>query len=99
MLIENSLDTVNSIKGCVFDGNEASSAGAIYLNGGEIKVENSIFERNHAIYSRGGGIYAFESVLNVLSCNFVECYALLDSGAIFGSKTNIYIEKTNFTSN
>ncbi|GMH37409.1 hypothetical protein BSKO_05282 [Bryopsis sp. KO-2023] len=55
-----------TVSDCLFQGNIASSGGAIVVDHGDLLVENSVFRDNIAIKSSGGAIHAEDKTLTLI---------------------------------
>lgn len=86
------------ITDCIFKNNHAAYGGAIYVDGGNCEIINSVFESNYAP-NGGGGISAVNGVkLTVSGSTFDGDESLYDAGgAIYVyNNTNAIIKSTTF---
>lgn len=70
--------------------------GAIFIDEGNLLVENSLFEDNDA-RGYGGAIYSTVKA-EIILCNFNRNYAVNRGGSVFLSNSASYITDSNFTS-
>lgn len=89
-------EVVGFFKRCHFNGNEAMSGGAIYVENGDVILEESSFEDNEA--SSGGAIYGFGCNLKILECGFNGNLATLSAGAVHVVSAVVLVENSNFES-
>ena len=92
-------NTMNlNVSNCVFKYNDAPYGGAIKLSGMDIRIEDTIFEENHA--SINGAAVNIEAVnVNVNNARFHGNVAEKDGGAIFIISENTHVSNSTFLSN
>ena len=88
-----------NIEGCTFKDNNAASYGAVFTYGtSSLKVKDSVFEGNTA--GDGSAITSYGNSLEVINCDFLDCTATNNGGAIYTlSGANTKISGCNFISN
>ena len=90
---------LNIGKGTLFDGNQASTAGAIYMGGTEAVINGAVFENNKTDYGSGGTIYAYggtaegtglvvDTDITITNTTFENNYSGYNGGAIFNYAEN-----------
>ena len=91
---KNSLVVLNS----EFINNSASKGSAIYVDKGNLTVQNSLFMDNNAL-SDGGAIYNINSLAYVKNNTFINNSAVNRGGSIYseGSTNLVYILSNTFT--
>ena len=69
-----------SLKNCTFMENSAEFGGAVYINSGELEIDNCLFKNNYAI--QYGGAIAIEKADNVIirQSRFLNDHSLYDAG-------------------
>lgn len=69
-----------SLKNCTFMDNSAEFGGAIYVNGGELEIDNCMFINNYAI--QYGGAIAIENAnkVKIRQSKFINDCSLYDAG-------------------
>ena len=96
------INTGNSIENCIFINNSANKyGGAIYSKGGNyLKIKDSYFEKCQA-NTYGGAMDIYEvKDLNLINCDFYECYTDINDGGAVSSNycTNVNILGCDFDS-
>ena len=92
-------DTV-TIEGTTFDGNNATNqdGGAIYADGGQLQILDSMFSYNSAI-SNGGALYFQEGTLSISSTDFFSNSAILGAALRNQAPAVATIEESTFYNN
>ncbi len=88
-----------------FKSNQADAGGAVYADGPSVLVTNSVFETNSAHF--GGAIAVINGYLSVASGSTFsgnsakDAAAKMDAsgGAIYASKSSVYVSRSNFGGN
>ena len=86
------------ITGCTFFANTATNGGAIYNNGGELTIADSIFQANIATYSGGAIVGALGSTNTITGSTFLLNTANT-GGAIKNNGGTIDITNSTFSAN
>lgn len=81
-----------------FEGNQASSGAAVFLNSvTDANIENTLFTGNHATGS--GGAISFDGLeLKLLNSDFLDNTAGDDGGAVYGSGSSTLATENSFFS-
>jgi CSLREA domain-containing protein len=112
LIIENSADgywsdivknfgTLN-VESSVFKNNEhrSSGGGALYNNGGVLRVNNSLFEGNSAVASGGAmSLVGAEGLVEITATRFINNTASMNGGAIATANSTVTITNSTFTGN
>jgi CSLREA domain-containing protein len=89
-----------TVANCVFSGNTAVAAGAIYVAGGTLTVQNSTFSSNSATNAGGAAIYAAGASANISYSTF---YNNISGGNGYGGAivayTPLTVSDSTFSSN
>lgn len=98
-----SSDTALRVSDCAFVGNKSTigSGGGIYCSG-QLRVTNTLFERNEAppASSDGGGIFLYGSTGNVVAnCTFTGNKAGRNGGGIAVYSAEVSVTGTTLTNN
>ena len=89
-----------SLSGLKFNNNSASNlGGAIFINDGDVSIQDGIFNNNSAV--NGGGIYINAQGVSLVNCNFTSNQATSNGGGLYLTKNaeNTNVEVCEFTSN
>ena len=87
---------------CIFSSNQAMKGGAIYQEGGELFIANTIFDQNNGSSGEGGAIYEVNSTLVGINMVFTGNQANGGSGngsAIYMEESDAAITFSSFSTN
>ncbi|MBF9017105.1 MULTISPECIES: hypothetical protein [unclassified Oceanispirochaeta] len=87
---------------CIFSSNQAMKGGAIYQEGGELFIANTIFDQNNGSSGEGGAIYKVNSSLVGINMVFTGNQANGGSGngsAIYMEESDAAITFCSFSTN
>ena len=95
-----------TIDNTLFEVNNGTYAGAVYVKGGEIKITDSNFTNNKAYKNNAGAVYIDELTstfkptnVEIDGCNFKSNSAKENGGAIYSLGGNVEIKDSLFDNN